>query len=618
MLPGGRGRGMTVPAWMTAGGGASSSPAPAAAAVPQRVQQIEPARPAPGSRGGRGANSIPVRNPIIAATPNIQQSNGTYNSGAQQRPALLQQPAGYAQQKPQQQQQQQQQPVTAKVASVWTEHQTPEGRKYWYNKDTKESTWEKPSALKSEAEQQAAPPTSVWKEYKNEAGKPYYYNTVTKQSTWTRPAEMDVGSTTSAVAATPAGVAAATKVNQQAAATVTPSSSSSSAAFSAASAAPQRRSVSRERSKSPKRSSNKRVKYENKEEAIAAFHEMLVKRGVTPDYSWNDVVKTVMDDYRWNALPTVKQKKSAFSEWADRTRREEREERLRKAKMARDNFTELLAEKIADGSLQLKTRWRKAEPLLENDERYRELSEVEREDMFEHFMLEEEKKEQDKKKEEIREIAEKLRAEMEADPDIDYQAQWRKVSKRYEEKEGSAFNQLPEEEALKVFETIIRELERIEVDKKNERKEEERRLAKLKRQEFRTLIRDRHAAGEFTFLTRFKEFLPKIEETEVYTTLLGCPGSTPRELFYDFIDDLEKEFRTRRKKFEDLAGEKGVLVSTSTSFEEFSKNLEEVLASEKDGETELVQLVKGFSDFEKRELYEEVSVMLTHLYYVLH
>jgi len=36
--------------------------------------------------------------------------------------------------------------------ALWTEHKAPDGRIYFYNADTKQSSWEKPDDLKSAAE----------------------------------------------------------------------------------------------------------------------------------------------------------------------------------------------------------------------------------------------------------------------------------------------------------------------------------------------------------------------------------------------------------------------------------------------------------------------------------
>lgn len=45
-------------------------------------------------------------------------------------------------------------PIDNNVAppTLWTEHKAPDGRTYYYNSQTKESSWEKPDALKTPAE----------------------------------------------------------------------------------------------------------------------------------------------------------------------------------------------------------------------------------------------------------------------------------------------------------------------------------------------------------------------------------------------------------------------------------------------------------------------------------
>ncbi|XP_071812640.1 uncharacterized protein [Apostichopus japonicus] len=72
--------------------------------------------------------------------------------------------------------------------SPWTRHKAPDGRFYYYNSVTKQSTWEKPESLKSKAEMMLS--KCPWKEYKSDNGKLYYHNSQTKESKWTIPEEL--------------------------------------------------------------------------------------------------------------------------------------------------------------------------------------------------------------------------------------------------------------------------------------------------------------------------------------------------------------------------------------------------------------------------------------------
>jgi pre-mRNA-processing factor 40 len=77
-------------------------------------------------------------------------------------------------------------PSSSSSSSTWAEYTTPEGRKYYFNKETKASAWEKPDELKSPEERAIA--ACPWKEYTTD-GRKYYYNTITKQSEWEIPLE---------------------------------------------------------------------------------------------------------------------------------------------------------------------------------------------------------------------------------------------------------------------------------------------------------------------------------------------------------------------------------------------------------------------------------------------
>lgn len=77
--------------------------------------------------------------------------------------------------------------ANAPPSSEWTEHKAPDGRAYFYNAVTKQSSWDKPESLMTPTErlQHLCP----WKEYCSDAGKVYYHNINTKESRWEAPPE---------------------------------------------------------------------------------------------------------------------------------------------------------------------------------------------------------------------------------------------------------------------------------------------------------------------------------------------------------------------------------------------------------------------------------------------
>ncbi|RDX79377.1 Pre-mRNA-processing protein 40B, partial [Mucuna pruriens] len=83
------------------------------------------------------------------------------------------------------------QPQLAKNGSTdWIEHTSATGRKFYYNKKSKVSSWEKPFELMTPIERVDA--STNWKEYTSPDGRKYYYNKVTRESKWSIPEELKV------------------------------------------------------------------------------------------------------------------------------------------------------------------------------------------------------------------------------------------------------------------------------------------------------------------------------------------------------------------------------------------------------------------------------------------
>ncbi|XP_010210404.1 PREDICTED: pre-mRNA-processing factor 40 homolog A-like, partial [Tinamus guttatus] len=209
----------------------------------------------------------------------------------------------------------------SKQKSTWTEHKSPDGRTYYYNTETKQSTWEKPDDLKTPAEQLLS--KCPWKEYKSDSGKPYYYNSQTKESRWAKPKELE-------------DLEAMIKAEEN---SIKPEDSApATAAYSVIfiySAASKKEDEDAQPVK-------KTYTWNTKEEAKQAFKELLKEKRVPSNASWEQAMKMIINDPRYSALAKLSEKKQAFNAYKVQTEKEEKEEARSKYKEAKESFQRFL------------------------------------------------------------------------------------------------------------------------------------------------------------------------------------------------------------------------------------------------------------------------------------
>lgn len=380
-------------------------------------------------------------------------------------------------------------PMGAPISSVWSEHKTDDGRAYYFNRETNETTYEKPDALKTPAERSLG--KCPWTEHKGDGGRTYYFNTETQESVWEEPEEL-----TKYKAALAQILAQQQQQKQQAAAAVTSAAAAAllgSAASSVASAAAAGARAKAHAaggaggSKGGKGAGGGGGKggaaaaaaaaaeaalgpgpdwkpADSQAGQIADFRAMLTQRGVNPDLKWQDIVAQIERDPRFEALSAKGLRKQTWAEWTN-TRRKElvAEQRVRGAH-AREALVDMLSahpKPLSSGS------YEEAEAEMTDEPRWWAVEdEAERRRLFADWAERALRDEAARVQKRMREQETALEALLARDTRIGLHSTWAEVKDMLAGE--PAFEQLPRTARLDVFKRFIERVDR--EDKERQRR----------------------------------------------------------------------------------------------------------------------------------------------------
>ncbi|XP_065606919.1 pre-mRNA-processing factor 40 homolog A isoform X6 [Cyrtonyx montezumae] len=518
----------------------------------------------------------------------------------------------------------------SKQKSTWTEHKSPDGRTYYYNTETKQSTWEKPDDLKTPAEQLLS--KCPWKEYKSDSGKPYYYNSQTKESRWAKPKELEdleamikaeensikteeSASTASATAdaantaatataeaatagAASTAAAAASEAETTAASAVVENESTAAAtaedqgqqttsapaaqeqsAESAANAADDSKQEGSADASSKKETDDaqpvkKTYTWNTKEEAKQAFKELLKEKRVPSNASWEQAMKMIINDPRYSALAKLSEKKQAFNAYKVQTEKEEKEEARSKYKEAKESFQRFLEnhEKMTST-----TRYKKAEQMFGEMEVWNAISERDRLEIYEDVLFFLSKKEKEQAKQLRKRNWEALKNILDNMANVTYCTTWSEAQQYLMDNptfaEDEELQNMDKEDALICFEEHIRALEKEEEEEKQKSLLRERRRQRKNRESFQIFLDELHEHGQLHSMSSWMELYPTISSDIRFTNMLGQPvsssGSTALDLFKFYVEDLKARYHDEKKIIKDILKDKGFVVEVNTSFEDF-------------------------------------------------
>ncbi|KAK4341997.1 hypothetical protein RND71_037813 [Anisodus tanguticus] len=533
--------------------------------------------------------------------------------------------------------------ASQQTASHWQEYEAADGRRYYYNKVTKQSSWEKPLELMTPLERADA--STVWKEFTTADGRKYYYNKETKQSKWTMPDELKLArelaenaagqvvqtvtstnsgvqvreavatteqppavtlvsstpsSTVSGVASSPVPVTPAVSdvtapplvvSGSSAIPTVSPAVTSSAGVSSpaisgstgsAAQANAYHTQMSGIENLSPqvasslsgasiqdieeakkgmavagktnvvpaeeKSADEEAFLYATKQEAKNAFKALLESANVESDWTWEQTMRVIINDKRYGALKTLGERKQAFNEYLMQRKKQEAEERRLRQRKAKEEFTKMLEE---SKELTSSTRWSKAVTMFEDDERFKAVErEADREDLFRNYLVDLQKKERAKAQEEYRRNRLEYKQFLGTCGFIKVDTQWRKVQDLLEDDERCS--RLEKLDRLEIFQEYIRDLEKEDEEQRKLQKEQLRRAERKNRDAFRKMMEEH------------------VKESVAYQAVASnTSGSTPKDLFEDVAEELEKQYHEDKIRVKDVVKSEKITISSTWTLEYF-------------------------------------------------
>uniref|UniRef100_A0A8C5HWN4 Pre-mRNA-processing factor 40 homolog A n=1 Tax=Gouania willdenowi TaxID=441366 RepID=A0A8C5HWN4_GOUWI len=452
------------------------------------------------------------------------------------------------------------------LKSVWTEHKSLDSKTYYYNTETKQSTWEKPDELKSPAEQMLS--KCPWKEYKSDTGKPYFYNSQTKESRWTKPKELEdhtpmlnyyfMFSVSVLLCLECSQFLQVCRQN----AFYNPSCEVTDMLCVAIST----EVVKEERPELQK----KTYKWNTKEEAKQAFKELLKEKGVSSNSSWEQAMKMIINDPRYSALPKLSEKKQAFNAYKVQTEKEEKEEARIKYKESKETFQRFLEnhEKMTST-----TRYKKAEQMFAEQEVWSCVPERDRLEIYEDVLFYLAKKEKEQAKQLRKRNWEALKNILDNMANVTYRTTWSEAQQYLLDNptfaEDEELQNMDKEDALICFEEHIRALEKEEEEEKQKTLLRERRRQRKNREAFGKFLDELHDHGQLHSMSAWMEMYPALSSDIRFANMLGQPGSTPLDLFKFYVEDLKARYHDEKRIIKDILKDKSFLVEVNTSFEGF-------------------------------------------------
>ncbi|KAI9289605.1 hypothetical protein BC943DRAFT_271262 [Umbelopsis sp. AD052] len=317
------------------------------------------------------------------------------------------------------------------------------------------------------------------------------------------------------------------------------------------------------------------LEFATKEQAEAAFIDLLRKTGVKSNWTWEQTMRSIITQPVYRALKTLAERKSAFNTYMEQETRREKEEQIETEKKVRDDFISLLSNTSA---IRITTRYRKAAALLEKEPAWGAItSERYRQALYDDYIHELSRKEKDELRELRKQSMDRFAELLRSIPEITHRTTWKAAQELYsarpEYADKGRFKGMDKLDFLVVFEDHVKHLEQVESDQKARVADARKRTYRKHRDAFKELLAELRAGNLINAKTDWIEIYPHLKDDLRYQNMLGQPGSTPLDLFWDMVDDLGERFYKQKRIIYDILKSIRYEITADTEFAQFQEIL---------------------------------------------
>lgn len=264
-------------------------------------------------------------------------------------------------------------------------------------------------------------------------------------------------------------------------------------------------------------------------------------------------MRAVVTNPLYRALKTTAERKTAFQEYVDERRIQEKEDEKARQKKLRHDLQELLAnsDKVTHTS-----RYTTVSRLFAEEPAFKAIEDDRlRYSIFDSHLSELIRKEKDEARLKRKTGMTAFLSLLQSLKDITFMTRWAEAKDLLQENaeyKTDSIQVLGKIDQLSVYEDHIKHLEK-EYDAHRSRDRTLRKRAERKRREaFKELLAELRSKGQLNAKTCWMQIHPLIKDDSRYQTVLGQPGSTPMELFWDLIEDLDERLYQDRKLVQDV------------------------------------------------------------------